>query len=114
VGLAAVNEAVVEELQALSPHGEGNPEPLLCVPGVYIERAYPVGDGTHLKMTVFQDGCRSQAIAFGLAGALGRVCSAGSRVDLACTPVINEYRGRRSVELQVRAARLANVRIGER
>jgi len=107
LSLAAVGEPVVHDLRRLSPFGEGNPEPLLCVPGVVVETLRRVGDGTHLKMTVSHEGRRCEAIAFRIADDLWDTCRRDGPVDLACTPVINEFRGSRSVELQVRAAREA-------
>jgi len=101
--IGQISEALVSDMARLGPFGHGNRRPLLCVKGVEIA-AEPrvVGkSGEHLQMTVTQGRSRMKCIAFGHASAKDRL-GAGTRVDLAVEPCVNEFNGRRSVELEVK------------
>ncbi|MDI6709334.1 MAG: single-stranded-DNA-specific exonuclease RecJ [Bacillota bacterium] len=102
VSLADLSVDVVTEIERLAPWGHGNPEPLLGAVGVYVLDTRPVGrDGAHLKMTVRQDGSDPvSAIAFRRGQDVENLCARG-RVGLVFTPMVNEWRDRRSVELRV-------------
>lgn len=91
------SESDVETLEDFGPFGSGNPSPLFLFEG------YPVGprrmgsDGSHLSF-LSPDGVR--CVAFGQGDFPFR---AGIRYQFLYRPVINEFRGRRSVEAQVRS-----------
>ena len=66
-----------------------------------------VGNGRHMKLKLTVGGKSLDAIFFSAAGA---EASAGDRVDVCFTPQINEYRGWRSVHLQICDLRPARTR----
>ena len=100
---------VVRDLERLGPFGQANPRPMLCCRNV--ELAGPprrVGrTGDHLQLRVKQDGAPMKCIAFG-AGAMFDTLKADARLDLAVEPVVNEFNGFTSVELEVKAMRPAS------
>ena len=88
----------VEALALLEPFGAGNPRPVLLLPGAVIVSMAQVGGGRHLKLRLRHQGSLFDAIFFSV-GELD--LNPGDRADVAFTPQINEFRGARSVQLQV-------------
>ena len=90
----------VEALETLEPCGTGNPRPVLAVTGAHVVSAVQVGRGRHLKLRLEARGIPLDAIFFSVdGGELG--LTPGCRVDVAFYPQINDFRGVRSVQLQV-------------
>ena len=90
----------VEALDALEPCGAGNPRPVLVLTGAHVISATQVGLGRHLKLRLEGLGVPLDAIFFSVDGSeLG--LTPGCRVDVAFYPQINDFRGVRSVQLQV-------------
>ncbi len=90
----------VEALDALEPCGAGNPRPVLVLTGAHMISAAQVGRGRHLKLRLEGRGVPLDAIFFSVDGSeLG--LTPGCRVDVAFYPQINDFRGVRSVQLQV-------------
>ena len=90
----------VESLSELEPFGTGNPKPVFLLRGVCVLSCCDVGGGRHLKMKLRRDGVVLDAIFFSANTAACGV-SAGDRLDVVFTPQINEFRGSRTVQLQV-------------
>jgi len=104
--LDRVSFLLIEDLTRLAPHGMGNPEPVLYATGVRILSQRPVGaDGKHLKLSLDTGQAPLDAIAFGLAATAP---PPGTLVDIAYVPEINEYRGRRSLQVRVKAIRASS------
>jgi single-stranded-DNA-specific exonuclease len=101
--LRHIAAALVSDLQRLGPFGMANPRPLLCCQGVEIAgMPRRVGEaGSHLQLTVRQNGVLMRCIAFGRGEAADQL-TPGTCVDLAAEPMINEFNGRQSVELEVK------------
>lgn len=99
----------VEQLDWLEPCGTGNPRPVLVLTGAHVLSAAQVGRGRHLKLRLEARGVPLDAIFFSADG--GELAwTAGCRVDVAFYPQINEFRGLRSVQLQVVDLRRAMTR----
>lgn len=99
IDLSEVDWALYEVLRQLEPTGCANVTPVFVSRGVQVFNARPVGKGgAHLQLEV-GDGLRGyKGIAFrqgAWAGNLPR------RIDLAYTIGVNEWRGRRSLQLMV-------------
>ena len=98
-----LTEENVRGLSQLEPCGAGCPKPVLSLSGLTVEHAMAVGSGKHLRLRLqAPDGTPVQAIFFS-AGRLSAKLRPGDRVDAAFTPQINEFRGRRTVQLNRRA-----------
>jgi single-stranded-DNA-specific exonuclease len=100
VRLQEVDERLCEELGALAPFGQANVAPLLVARGVTVRSSRRVGDGSHLKLEVEAGGEVRGAIGFGLGEQEPGI---GARLDLAFSPQVSSWQGRRRVELEVRA-----------
>ena len=101
--LDQVSFLLVEDLKRLAPYGMGNPEPVLYATGVRVLDQRVVGaDKRHLKLTLDSGRQALGAIAFGMAP---QAPPPGARIDVAYIPEINEYRGRRSLQLRIKAMR---------
>lgn len=89
-------------LDRLEPTGCGNPAPLFLMEGAEIQSMRRVGrDGSHLKLAVLDgEGTLVDGIAFSQGDAADTGCA---RADLLYRPVLNEFRGRVSVEARVAA-----------
>lgn len=90
----------VESLTALEPFGSGNPKPVLLLRGACVASCCDVGNGRHLKMKLRRDGVVLDAIFFS-ANAAACGVSPGDRLDVIFNPQINEFRGARTVQLQL-------------
>ena len=104
---ALLTLANVRALNQLEPCGTGCPVPVFCVEDVEIVQLTEVGGGKHLRLSLR---CRSgqtlPAIFFSQT-ALRTGISQGDAVDVAFTPQINEFRGSRTVQLNVVDLRLS-------
>lgn len=103
----AATPELVEQLEAAGPFGAGAAAPRFVFPDVQISFAKRVG-ASHLKVS-FGDGlgARLEAICFGaFDGALGPALEqhGGARFHLAGRLEINEWGGRRSVQLRLEDA----------
>ena len=90
----------VDALSVLEPFGTGNPRPVLLLRSAAVVTCCDVGGGRHLKMRVRRDGVMLDAIFFSANAAACGVLP-GDRLDLVFTPQINEFRGNRTVQLQI-------------
>lgn len=102
VELGQLTTPVVESLQRMGPHGPGNAAPRLATAEVeLVDAPRVVGrTGNHLQFTVRQGNEYRKAIAFGF-GPYADELAEHTRLRVAFEPIINEWNGRRSVELRV-------------
>lgn len=97
---ALVTLEEVEELSRLEPYGAGNNRPVFCLRGATLESVQSVGQNRHLKVRLQKSRVSFDAIFFSMTeDALG--LHAGMRVDAAFYLQINEFRGTRTVQLQL-------------
>ena len=90
----------VEALDQLEPYGSGNVRPVFCLSGATLERAQNVGQNRHLKLRLSKGSAQFDGIFFS-ATTESCGCPPGSRVDAAFYLQVNEFRGARSVQLQM-------------
>ena len=107
VPLGDLDWALVEQLRQLEPCGYANTQPVFATRGLEVLSARLVGsDGRHLKLAVRDPRTRTgmDAIAFRMGEWYGNL---PSRVDLAYAVEINEFNGRKSLQLNVKDMRAA-------
>ena len=92
--------AGVEALAAMEPYGNGNPKPVLCFADARVESLTAIGGGKHVRMLVSLRDADFECICFSCERE-SLDLNVGDGVDLAFTPQINDFRGRRSVQLVV-------------
>ncbi|HIQ61234.1 MAG TPA: single-stranded-DNA-specific exonuclease RecJ [Candidatus Enterenecus faecium] len=90
----------VESLSLLEPFGSGNPKPVFLLRSVYVLSHTDVGGGRHLKLKLRRDGVAMDAIFFSANTAACGIEN-GQRLDIAFTLQINQFRGNRTVQLQL-------------
>ena len=93
----------MQEIEQLAPFGEGNPRPVLCATGVSLsEPPRKIGNGErHLSLKLNQYGVGMRAVAFGWGEAADESAGVQGDLDIAFKPVINDFGGRRSVEMHL-------------
>ena len=103
VPFSALTSAAVADIERLAPFGHGNPRPMLCTSEVTLsEPPKRIGGGErHLSLRLLQHGIPFRAVAFGGGDWAGDLAEVGGPIAVAFRPMINHFRGRRSVELQV-------------
>ncbi len=95
-----LTEKNVSALDQLEPCGSGCPKPIFSMDNVRVEHISEVGGGKHLRLRLWKNGHLFNGIFFSAtAERVGLV--PGDRVEIAFTPQINEYRGMRSVQLNM-------------
>ena len=101
--LPSLTLRIVKQLEQLAPFGQSNRRPTLCARGVMLG-AQPrrMGRGEkHLSVTLQQNDVRLRAVAFNQGDWAEPMQAHEGSFDIAYRPVLNEYNGRRNVELQI-------------
>ena len=101
IGASAMTEHNINVISSLEPFGEGNSTPVFAITNATVAAAMQMGDGgAHLRLQLAKDGHNLSCVGF----RMGHLCAAltpGKAVDIAFTPEINTYNGRRSVQLRL-------------
>ena len=90
----------IESLSQLEPCGNGCPKPVLVMEGLIVDRIMQVGGGRHMRLRLHQGRYELQGIWFS-ATAQTAAIAPGDLVDVAFQPQINEFRGERSVQMNI-------------
>jgi single-stranded-DNA-specific exonuclease len=103
VPLSHLSLKTVTELEKLAPFGMGNRRPVFCACGVrLVEPPQRIGGGErHLALKLVQHNVELRSVAFGSGERAGELDHESGFYDFAFRPVINHFRGRRTVELQL-------------
>jgi single-stranded-DNA-specific exonuclease len=101
--LNCLTRQTVQQIESLAPFGNGNSRPVLCASNVRLaEPPKRMGStGRHLSMTFDQQGVRMRAVAFGGGDWEQELAAIDGELSIAFRPVINRYRGKVSVEIQL-------------
>lgn len=97
-----IDFAMAETIDALAPFGMGNPEPVFMLEGARVDD-FRVVKERHLKLRLFAGDRSLEAIGFNLA--LGRVLP--EKVTLAFSLQVNDWNGRKSLQLRLKEIRAA-------
>lgn len=90
---------VATELERLEPYGLGNPRPLFVLKDVKIENLKKLGDGTHHRMEIIQDGWKLNGIWFRSTGKVDGI--EGKITNLLGHLQVNHYRDDDSLQFQI-------------
>jgi single-stranded-DNA-specific exonuclease len=93
----------VTQMEQLAPFGHANPRPILCTTGVRLaEPPRRMGEGDrHLSVRLVQHERAIRAVAFGQGEWADPLAAHTGTFDIAFRPVINEFMGRKNVELHL-------------
>lgn len=101
--LAALTLQAVSQIEGLAPFGHGNERPMLCTSDVRL--ASPPqrmgAAGRHLSLNLVQHGVQMRAVAFGNGDWETELLRVDRPIAVAFRPVINNFRGRRTVEVHL-------------
>jgi single-stranded-DNA-specific exonuclease len=103
VQLGELTIKVVESIETLEPHGIGNPKPILLANRVRVV-AEPKIVGprkNHLQIRFSQGNVTVKAIAWNMAER-GKILTPGKLCSIAFHPSINEWNGRREIQLEIK------------
>ena len=103
VSFSSLTIIAVEQLERLAPFGHANPRPMLCASNVTLcgPPKRIGGGGRHLSLSLTQHCMRLRAVAFGGGDWEAQLGESSGPIAVAFRPMINEFRGRKSVELQI-------------
>ncbi len=90
----------IDSLSALEPCGNGCPKPVLMMERLVVERITVVGNGRHMRLRLRQGRHGINAIYFSATPETASI-QIGDTVDVAFYPQINEFRGERTVQMNV-------------
>lgn len=102
IPISAVTWDFYDTLQKFEPFGQGNPRPLFLSRGLQVLSAEAIGsDGKHLRLTVNPpDSGVMKMIGFGF-GDWARELRMGDLVDVVYEVGVNEWNGRRDLQLKI-------------
>lgn len=109
--LSSVNWELEAAVFRLAPFGEGNRQPVFVSQGLQLVGFETMGlEGKHLRLTARDpsDGTIKKIVAFGF-GSIAQTLSIGGIVDIAYTIGINEWNGRRELQLKAVDLQLVSV-----
>ncbi len=90
----------IDALAALEPCGNGCPKPVLVMENVIIDRVSLIGGGRHMRLRLRHGHQILNAICFSATPQSASI-EPGDVVDVAFQPQVNEFRGERSVQLNI-------------
>lgn len=102
-----VGEPLIRELEILEPFGKGNEKPFFAAGNLIVRSARILGKNRNVLKVILEDdgGKRMEAVSFGdIVGDLEYI-EGKERVSVLYYPEMNEYMGKRTVQLVVEAYR---------
>ncbi len=90
----------IDSLSVLEPCGNGCPKPTLMMKNLTVDRITLVGGGRHMRLRLRSGHHSINAIYFSATPESVSI-QTGDLVDVAFTPQVNEFRGERSVQMNV-------------
>ncbi|MEX2173258.1 MAG: single-stranded-DNA-specific exonuclease RecJ [Pirellulaceae bacterium] len=109
--LSQLTAQTVHQIETLAPFGCGNPRPILCATGVRLaEPPKRIGGGErHLSLKLVQHRTTMRGVGFGHGEWADELGGIEALLDIAYKPVINDFRGRQNVEVQLVDWRISEV-----
>ncbi|RJR15429.1 single-stranded-DNA-specific exonuclease RecJ [Candidatus Microgenomates bacterium] len=107
IPLSVVTTSVWEAIRKLEPFGMGNSEPVFATSNVQVVDARSIGrENKHLKLTVTDGEHYFDAIGFSLGNLIAQI-SPDTPISLAYNIDINEWNGKRNLQLKIRDIQFA-------
>ena len=105
IDLSCHNDNMIRFLDKLSPFGESNPPPIFFTRNLHVVNDSRIVGNNHLKFKVTNSGMFFDAIAFSMGEYKNRVRPGSSPIDILYHVEENEWRGRKNIQLIVKAIR---------
>ena len=102
--ISYLTETLIEELKVLEPFGKGNTKPLFAQRNLHVSKLRIFGKNRNVaKMTLTDsDGVWKDAVFFGEADEFAEFVSMHDTISVTYYPEINEYQGRRTLQVVIR------------
>lgn len=102
--ISYLTETLTEELKVLEPFGKGNTKPLFAQKNLRVSKLRIFGKNRNVaKMTLTDsDGVWKDAVFFGEVDEFAEFVSAHDTISVTYYPEINEYQGRRTLQMVIR------------
>ena len=102
--ISYLTETLIEELKVLEPFGKGNTKPLFAQKNLCVSKLRIFGKNRNVaKMTLTDsDGVWKDAVFFGEADEFAEFVSMHDTISVTYYPEINEYQGRRTLQVVIR------------
>lgn len=101
VSFAEISPKLIQELEQLSPHGYGNPQPVFAVRGTRVFGQPRLLKEKHVKFQAEHKGRVLDAIGWRKAAWMARLAGSSGTLDLAFTLSLNEYQNQSTVQLEL-------------
>jgi single-stranded-DNA-specific exonuclease len=103
ISLSMLTLEAVKQIERLAPFGHANPRPMFCAVGLKLDEPPKKigGGGRHLSLKLSQSRTQLRAVAFGQGEWADELEKLAGPIDVVFRPVINEFRGRTNVEIQL-------------
>ncbi len=102
IELNQVSLKLIEELEALEPHGFGNPAPLIQAEVSVLHTRRVGAQDNHLQLKVQDETDELAAIAFNFGEEQEQIEKHAERIALAFVPGVNEWRNEKTLQLNVK------------
>lgn len=106
ISIKDVNLTLAEDLQILEPYGVGNPIPNFVMYGINVNEITPVSDGKHTRFSLGEGRNTVSAMYFSNSPSSLGIYN-GDKIDLLFNVDINEWLGRKSVQLIVKDVKIS-------
>ncbi|KKT97339.1 MAG: Single-stranded-DNA-specific exonuclease RecJ, partial [Parcubacteria group bacterium GW2011_GWC2_45_15] len=101
VKLEQINWRLVEALADFEPFGQGNHKPKFLISGLTLMSVETVGlESKHLRLMVQEGSLQRKVICFGF-GEANDLLAPGGKVDLVCEAGVNEWNGKKELQLSL-------------
>ncbi len=99
-----IDHDLIQQLNSLDPFGCGNPEPVLCLKGIYMASVPLLLKDSHLKVNLKYDSFIHEAIGFNMRSAWEEISSSSFNKiwDIAFYPQINNWQGQNRIQLRLK------------
>ena len=96
-----ISLSLAESLQILEPYGVGNPIPIFAIKGINVNEITGISEGKHTKL-IFGDGKYTVSGMYFSNSPDSLNVYVGDKVDILCSIDINEWGGRKNVQLIIK------------
>ena len=106
VDIADLTINTLDELEVIGPFGAANPIPVICVRNIKVEQLLTMGNGKHIRIVAGYKNKSIEIIGFNMVNVLQKI-KCGDLIDVIGVPEINQWAGKRKVQLNLKDLKLS-------
>lgn len=96
----------LDELELIGPFGAENPIPIICIRHIKVDQLMTMGKNKHIKIVASFEEKSIEIIGFNMVNVLQKI-KCGDLIDVIGVPEVNQWAGRRKVQLNLRDLKLS-------